>query len=391
MLRSPSLVRRDAPDDVTARASRVETPLTLDGRARRSRSTARVAPLTDFIQQEPRQGRAGDREDRGVDSLRRRPTSTSRPATGTASRGGKSPTRCAATTATSSATTTSPSSSTPSSTSATATCSRPTRSGALRDMTVTDDQQNSAWNGIWYVKTGPLRPGLDARSGHPLQDAALQRQRGADLGRQHAAAGALEERVLLSVAGAGRARHAGRERGWRRRPEVEGIETPAESKNLEFKPYALGQGDLGAAPRAARSTMTSDAQRRPRLQVRADPQPDPRCHLAHRLRAGGRRPATGEPHALQPVLSGETRLLHRGAGHLRLRRRAGRQQPRRRAAACSTAAVSASARDGRCRWSAARASPGRQGRLQHRLPRHPHGGDCRRGRRRRPPRSRRCA
>ena len=26
--------------------------------------------------------------------------------------------------------------------------------GALRDMTVTDDQQNSAWNGIWYVKTG---------------------------------------------------------------------------------------------------------------------------------------------------------------------------------------------------------------------------------------------
>jgi len=25
--------------------------------------------------------------------------------------------------------------------------------GGLRDMTVTDDLQNSSWNGIWYVKT----------------------------------------------------------------------------------------------------------------------------------------------------------------------------------------------------------------------------------------------
>ena len=31
--------------------------------------------------------------------------------------------------------------------------------GALRDMTVTDDQQNSAWNGIWYVKTGRFEHG----------------------------------------------------------------------------------------------------------------------------------------------------------------------------------------------------------------------------------------
>lgn len=32
--------------------------------------------------------------------------------------------------------------------------------GALRDMTVTDDQQNSAWNGIWQVKTGRFEHGL---------------------------------------------------------------------------------------------------------------------------------------------------------------------------------------------------------------------------------------
>ena len=31
--------------------------------------------------------------------------------------------------------------------------------GALRDMTVTDDQQNSAWNGIWYVKTDRFENG----------------------------------------------------------------------------------------------------------------------------------------------------------------------------------------------------------------------------------------
>ena len=31
--------------------------------------------------------------------------------------------------------------------------------GALRDMAVTDDQQNSGWNGIWYVKTGRFEHG----------------------------------------------------------------------------------------------------------------------------------------------------------------------------------------------------------------------------------------
>jgi hypothetical protein len=36
---------------------------------------------------------------------------------------------------------------------------------------------------------------------------------------------------------------------------------------------------------------------------------DGRPHLQHRLRAGGGRRAAGEPDALQPVLSGEARLL----------------------------------------------------------------------------------
>ncbi len=50
----PSLVRRDGPDAVTARASRT-TPLTLDGRLDEAIYTT-VAPLTDFLQQEPREG-----------------------------------------------------------------------------------------------------------------------------------------------------------------------------------------------------------------------------------------------------------------------------------------------------------------------------------------------
>ena len=113
---------------------------------------------------------------------------------------------------------------------------------------------------------------------------------------------------------------------------VVGLETPAESKNLELKPYAVSSATTNrTGARAVR--QSARRQRRPRLQVRADAQPDPGRDLPHRLRPGRRRSAAGQPHALQPVLPGEARLLHRRPGHLRFRRRAGRQQPGRRAAA----------------------------------------------------------
>ena len=41
--------------------------------------------------------------------------------------------------------------------------------GALRDMTVTDDQQNSAWNGIWYVKTGRFEHGWTVEVAIPFK------------------------------------------------------------------------------------------------------------------------------------------------------------------------------------------------------------------------------
>ena len=55
----PSLVRRDRPDAVTARASRT-TPLTLDGRLDEAIYTT-VAPLTDFLQHAARVLRPGGR------------------------------------------------------------------------------------------------------------------------------------------------------------------------------------------------------------------------------------------------------------------------------------------------------------------------------------------
>ena len=46
-------------------------------------------------------------------------------------------------------------------------------------------------------------------------------------------------------------------------------------------------------------------QRRRRSEVRNHPEPDRRPHREHRLRAGGGGRTTGQPHPLQPVLSGE--------------------------------------------------------------------------------------
>ena len=152
-----SLVRRTAPDDVTVRASRVETPLTLDGRLDEA-IYARVAPLTDFLQQEPREGQPATEKteawilfddtnlyiaarnwnsqpEREVANEMRRDNGnilgndnfTVVIDTFHDKRNGY--------------------------------LFQTNPLGALRDMTVTDDQQNSAWNGIWYVKTGKFDQG----------------------------------------------------------------------------------------------------------------------------------------------------------------------------------------------------------------------------------------
>jgi hypothetical protein len=50
-----SLVERSANDQVTVRAVRVDSPLKIDGRLDEA-IYSRVQPITDFIQQEPREG-----------------------------------------------------------------------------------------------------------------------------------------------------------------------------------------------------------------------------------------------------------------------------------------------------------------------------------------------
>ena len=157
-----------------------------------------------------------------------------------------------------------------------------------------------------------------------------------------------------------------------------GLETPAQSKNLELKPYAVSSATTNRTGAVA-VRQRRDGQRRLRLQVRADAQPDRRRHLAHRLRAGRRGPAADQPDALQPVLPREARLLHRRPGHLRLRRRAGRQQPGRRAAAVLQPADRAEPGPGRA-GARRRAADRTRRRVQHRRAQHP---DRRRARGRR--------
>jgi hypothetical protein len=235
----PSLVRRDAPDDVTARASRVETPLTLDGRLDEAVYT-RVAPLTDFIQQEPRQGEPATEKteawilfddtnlyiaarnwnsqpEREVANEMRRDNSnilgndnfTFVIDTFLDKRNGY--------------------------------MFQTNPLGALRDMTVTDDQQNSAWNGIWYVKTAHFDEGWTLEVAIPFKTLRYNgngaQTWGVNMRRLVRWKNEFSYLSLVPAAlgtqGVTRMASAAR---------VEGIETPAESKNLEFKPYALGQG-----------------------------------------------------------------------------------------------------------------------------------------------------
>ena len=110
--------------------------------------------------------------------------------------------------------------------------------GALRDMTVTDDQQNSAWNGIWYVKTGHFENGWTMEVAIPFKSLRYSgsgpQTWGINLRRLvkwknefsylslvPAALGAVGVSRMASAA------------------TVVGIETPAESKNIELKPYAV--------------------------------------------------------------------------------------------------------------------------------------------------------
>ncbi|MDP3716507.1 MAG: DUF5916 domain-containing protein [Acidobacteriota bacterium] len=110
--------------------------------------------------------------------------------------------------------------------------------GALRDMTVTDDQQNSAWNGIWYVETGHFEHGWTMEVAIPFKSLRYSgsgpQTWGINLRRLVKWKNEFSYLSLVPAAlgtvGVSRMASAA---------TVVGIETPAESKNIEFKPYAV--------------------------------------------------------------------------------------------------------------------------------------------------------
>jgi hypothetical protein len=153
----PTLVERVANDNVTVRAVKLNAPLKVDGHLDEE-IYSRVLPITDFIQQEPREGSpATEKTDAWIffddnsvyisarcwDSHPEREIANELRRDNGNVLGNENFTFVIDTL-------------------------HDRRNGylfqtnplgALRDMVVTDDQQNSSWNGIWFVKTGRFERG----------------------------------------------------------------------------------------------------------------------------------------------------------------------------------------------------------------------------------------
>ena len=172
----------------------------------------------------------------------------------------------------------------------------------------------------------PLRAGLDAGDGDSLQVAPLPDRSVADLGHQLPAQRGFHERNVLPDADPRRARIPGDVPLSRPRPPWWASRCRSPAPGSRSKPYAISDvtTDLNATPRLSNDPDGDFGVGR---QVRRDAGADRRSHLQHRLRAGGGGRAAGQPDPLQPVLSREARVLPRGAGDLRLRRRVPRRAP----------------------------------------------------------------
>ena len=239
-----ALVDRSAPDEVTVRAVRLDSPLTLDGRLEESVYGA-IAPLTDFIQQEPREGematekteawilfddanlyvaaRCWDSQpDREVANELRRDNGNIL--------GNENVTFVIDTL-------------------------HDRRNGylfqtnplgALRDMTITDDQQNQAWNGIWDVKAARFEHGWTVEVSIPFKSLRYRtggpQTWGINLRRLVKWKNEFSYLSLVPAAlgtgGVSRMASAA---------TLVGLETPAASKNIELKPYAVASATTNRA------------------------------------------------------------------------------------------------------------------------------------------------
>ncbi|MFM8534662.1 MAG: DUF5916 domain-containing protein [Acidimicrobiia bacterium] len=110
--------------------------------------------------------------------------------------------------------------------------------GALRDMAVTDDQQNQAWNGIWHVKTARFENGWTVEVAIPFKSLRYKgsgpQTWGINLRRLVKWKNEFSYLSLVPAAlgtgGISRMASAA---------TVVGLETPAQSKNIELKPYTV--------------------------------------------------------------------------------------------------------------------------------------------------------
>ena len=232
----PAIVSRTAPDKVTVRAVRLETPLKIDGRLDEAVYES-VEPITGFIQQEPREGEPAtekteawilfDDENlyiaaRNWDSHPEREIANELRRDNGNILGNENVTFVIDT-------------------------FHDGRNGylfqtnplgGLRDMVVTDDLQNSSWNGIWSVKTGRFEHGWTIEVAIPFKTLRYHgsgpQTWGINLRRFVKWKNEISYLSLvpaaLGVTGVSRMASAA---------TLVGLETPAQSKNIELKPYAV--------------------------------------------------------------------------------------------------------------------------------------------------------
>jgi len=231
-----SIVSRTAADNVTVRAFRVAEPLRVDGRLDEE-AYRRIEPITNFIQQEPDEGQPATEKTeawilfddehlyicaRNWDSHPEREIANELRRDNSNILGNENLTFAIDT-------------------------FHDRRNGyvfqtnalgALRDMAVTDDQQNQAWNGIWQVKTSRFENGWTVEVAIPFKSLRYKgsgpQTWGINLRRLVKWKNEFSYLSLVPAAlgtgGISRMASAA---------TVVGLETPAQSKNIELKPYAV--------------------------------------------------------------------------------------------------------------------------------------------------------
>ena len=214
--------------------------------------------------------------------------------------------------------------STRSTTAATASTSRSTRSAAASTArSPTSAVQRRLEPDLGRVDVGRFEGGWTVEAAMPFKSLRYRPGRAQIWGIQRPPHQPLEERDLVPDAACPAASgSAAASSQLSLAATLVGLEAPPASRNLEIKPYAIVEPHDRPTVDAARAQRPR-RRRRPRREVRPHAEPDRRLHLQHRLRPGRGRRAAGQPHALQPVLPREARVLPREPGHVRVRRRSG--------------------------------------------------------------------